>query len=529
METEAKFELTDAETEQALAVVSQLGPFTLGAPVTLHLVDQYVDTPERDCLRAGYECRIRESERGFVVTLKSIDTSGQPETEPVVRREEIEQSLSAPILSPELWPQGPARAQIDRLRNEQLLVPLFTLRQRRLERPLLDADREVARLALDQVEVEGGDREQSRYSVLEVELAATGTDADLEAALAALASYPGLVPARRSKFERALDLLPQDGEHPQREDALRLSGEQPMPLAGALVLSRYWRDACGREEAVRAGEDPEAVHDMRVAVRRLRAALDLFALRYPKRDARELRRRLRRLGRKLGEVRDLEVLRGDVRAVAVRLEVAEPERLLADWDQAYERARADLLGHLAGSGYVRFRRSVDDFLGAQLRTSARDERERPGDAHDGPETVEPQRVCDVVPAEAWRLYGAMRAYGPTLVDASVGRLHRLRIAGKRLRYLLEAFEEILDKDAQALIDPLKKMQDDLGMVHDASVALALLADVEAQQPGTPDNLEPYLQYQRETLLESRARFEIAWPALITTRLRRKLGRAVAAL
>src|SRR5437016_8192227 len=140
-----------------------------------------------------------------------------------------------------------------------------------------------------------------------------------------------------------------------------LSRDQSMPAAGIVVMSGYWKDAGKREGAVRKGDDPEAVHDMRVAVRRLRAALALFGSWYRRKQVKRLRKDLRRLGRRLGAVRDFEVLLDDARSAASRLPDAELSRLLAHWEEGHAAARVRLLGYLDGRAYHRCRRRLEEF------------------------------------------------------------------------------------------------------------------------------------------------------------------------
>jgi CHAD domain-containing protein len=73
------------------------------------------------------------------------------------------------------------------------------------------------------------------------------------------------------------------------------------------VLCALWDAMLAESDGAAAGEDPEAVHDMRVAMRRLRSALRVFGDCYPRKALRRLSKRTRRLGRRLGTVRDADV------------------------------------------------------------------------------------------------------------------------------------------------------------------------------------------------------------------------------
>jgi CHAD domain-containing protein len=309
-----------------------------------------------------------------------------------------------------------------------------------------------------------------------------------------------------------------------------LARDQAMPEAGTVVLVRYWKQADKREGAVRTGDDPEAVHDMRVAVRRLRAALALFAPWYPRKEARGMAADLRRLGRTLGAVRDLEVLLSDAQGAAASLPDADLSGLLAHWEEEHAAARGTLLSYLDGRDYHRFRRRVEAFLETHGAAGATGQGEASRDAQGGRgAAVTPSRVCDVLPAEVWSRYGAVHAYAPALADASLERLHRLRIAGKRLRYLLEAFAEVLGDDVQAAIQPLKELQDALGTLNDAHVATGLLEAFGHAHAGAVDGIAPYLEYQQAAMVAARARFEQVWPELMGEPVRKRLAASVVSL
>jgi CHAD domain-containing protein len=309
-----------------------------------------------------------------------------------------------------------------------------------------------------------------------------------------------------------------------------LTRDQSMPEAGTVVLARYWQQADKREGAVRTGGDPEAIHDMRVAVRRLRAALAFFAPWYPRKEAAGLAADLRRLGRTLGAVRDLEVLLSDAQRAAASLPDADLSGLLAHWEAGHVAARGTLVGYLDSRDYHRFRRRVEAFLETHRETGAIGQREAGQDARGGRgAAVTPSRVCDVLPAEVWSRYGAVHAYAPVLAAASLERLHRLRIAGKRLRYLLEAFAEVLGEDVQGVIQPLKELQDALGTLHDADVATGLLQTYGGGHAGATDGIAPYVEYQQAAMAAARSHFEQIWPTLVGEAVRKQLAESVASL
>ena len=87
---------------------------------------------------------------------------------------------------------------------------------------------------------------------------------------------------------------------------------------------------------------------------------------------------------------------------------------------------------------------------------------------------EPHLVRHILPAEIWNHYGRVRAYETVLAWASVETIHALRIEGKRLRYLLEFFSEVLGPGVAEAIDAMVALQDHAGELHDVDVTIGLL-------------------------------------------------------
>jgi CHAD domain-containing protein len=290
-------------------------------------------------------------------------------------------------------------------------------------------------------------------------------------------------------------------------------------------MSGYWEEATKNERDVRNAAHSEAVHDMRVAVRRLRVAFALFTSWYDKRDIRGFEGELRRLGRRLGSVRDGEVLLQNARAAAQELPQADLSGLLTRWEADHAAAKVRLLDYLDCPSFGRFRNRFESFLERDRSAETPAEREPDDDA---PE-IGARLVCDVMPAEIWNRYGAVHAYAPIAADASVEQLHRLRIAGKHLRYAVESFRELVGVAGKNAVGALRDLQDALGLVHDAHVAIDLLERYRARHTGPNDIIEPYIERQREALAGARAQFESLWPEFTGVRLRQHISDCAAAL
>lgn len=217
--------------------------------------------------------------------------------------------------------------------------------------------------------------------------------------------------------------------------------------------------------------DPHAVHQARVATRRLRAALPLVDARRPRR---RLQRRVRRLTRTLGPIRELDValqildelereerLRGAVACLRTAIS-DERERLLVSVGREIDRADIRTLQKKALKAVVVRSKSVRKPPVRRTRTRA----------------VDHARVPPVrrrTAARGLALRSAIEnAAGIYLPD----RLHEVRIAAKKLRYAMEVLRELTGSRATARLVKLKAAQDLLGRMHDFEVLIARTRSVQ---------------------------------------------------
>jgi CHAD domain-containing protein len=268
--------------------------------------------------------------------------------------------------------------------------------------------------------------------------------------------------------ETTVDLMPEElPEHPD------LSADDAMDQAARKILSFHFQHMLYHEPGTRAGDDIEELHDMRVATRRMRAAFRVFGDYLNWKRLKPIRKGARRTCDKLGNVRDLDVFWEKAQHY---LDGLPPERqgdltpLREAWEAEREIAREEMLAYLDGDRYVEFKERSAELFGMPEAWGL------PALTKKG-EAV-PHRVRHVVPVEVYERAAAVLAYDEwvTQPDVSLKRLHRLRIAGKRLRYTLEFFEEVLAPQTSDLIRQMKGLQDHLGDLQDAVVASELLRD-----------------------------------------------------
>lgn len=211
------------------------------------------------------------------------------------------------------------------------------------------------------------------------------------------------------------------------------------------------------DAALRAEPDPEAIHDARVAVRRLRSDLRSFLPLFDRDWAADFRERLRWLADGLGAARDLDVLIARLARDIERLPAAD--RALAASALAPLRAARD-------AAYRRVASMLDDPRYASLLGELVDALREP---RLSVRAVEPWReVAADVLRDAWRpLRRAARRAGDDPDDAL---LHRVRIKAKRLRYAAEALVPLAGDGAARLAAAIEALQTVLGEQHDAVVA-----------------------------------------------------------
>lgn len=293
------------------------------------------------------------------------------------------------------------------------------------------------------------------------------TDLQFEAARAAISTRPS---ADEEEQPAELTVRPTPEEPPEHPG---LSVEDTMAEAARKTFYFHFQRMLYHEPGTRLGEDIEELHDMRVATRRMRAAFRVFGDHLDMKRLKPIHKGLRRTGKRLGAVRDLDVFWDKTQRYLDTLppqQQGDLDPLREAWEAERERAREKMLAYLDGDRYARFKERFVEFL-------------RTPDAGALPTLTQkgeavPHRLRHVVPVALYQRRAAVLAYDEwvTRPDVPLGRLHRLRIAAKRLRYTLEFFEEVLAPQSKDLIKQMKKLQDHLGDLQDAVVASNLLRD-----------------------------------------------------
>lgn len=293
-------------------------------------------------------------------------------------------------------------------------------------------------------------------------------------------------------------------------------GETPLREFGRRILRGYLRKLRKSLDDVHSDHNVEPIHDVRVAMRGLRAALGMFeeAPGFDTKELRRLRRGLRGLARLLGETRDLDVL-------LLRLE-DEAQAGVPDGELAPLR---DQLTHDRARSNRRLLHELDRPRTKRLlREVRRVGRGKDASAHGNRAAGAGVLVRHFAGSAMWRRYEEVLAFETAMPQADAQTLHELRIACKHLRYVLEPF---VDENAEPhpVVTLLKDAQKQLGALHDAVVAIETVAQSGAHSADLAP-LQQHLQADRDRL---QAGVMPLWHRLSGPNTRRSLAAFIAAL
>ena len=468
IEVEWQFGVDDlGSAERALRERAAALGLTLTPATTTVLLDAYLDTADWAFHRASFALRLREADGNAEATLKGFgDHSDGP-----YRRREINEPLDAASMGELLASTGPVARRVRAVVGQGELRGLFALRT---ERSTFDvhangAGQPVAEVALDATEVEAAAGAPIALSRIELELADPDALAALERLAAALGGVEGFEQAAGSKFAAGLAAT---GQSPAALPDLGPTRVRPRSTLGEVAyagLRRQFGRFLANEPGTRLGEDIEALHDMRVATRRLRTALAVFDAALPP-PLVMLRPEFGWVADALGEVRDMDVQIEWLGAEAAALPGPGEDSALAPLIDILgvrrEEARGRMLDVLDAPRFA----ALVEGATAMLREGATT-----------PAGAAP--ATDMAPSllrKRWRRYQRL-ARGLTS-DSPEEAYHDARIRAKRVRYATEFTARLYGGRAGDFVEALKRAQDDLGRYQDAAIAVDLLERTAATQP-----------------------------------------------
>jgi triphosphatase len=285
------------------------------------------DTPERLLFQHGMSLRVRRSGKHFIQTLKLLPNSGQP----LARRQ-----WEAPVdgVTPDL-----ARLAADEVGDpvttltNDALVPVFATKVRRHARQLDLPDASVE-IAFDEGTIEAGAR-QEVLSEIELELKSGNAGVLFDLGTQLLDAAP-LQVGTRSKAERGYALAFDVAQRATKVEPVGITAEHAVDDVIALLVGSGWHHLLKNHAVVLEGSDAEGVHQMRIALRRLRTICALFRRDIPSPSFEVVNSEARWLMQQLGPARDWDVF---AETTIARLVTAAPDVDLGGLREAVEQKR----------------------------------------------------------------------------------------------------------------------------------------------------------------------------------------------
>jgi inorganic triphosphatase YgiF len=458
-EVELKFDVEPASVAQLRAT-----PILAAAPASDQDSESlYFDTREGALRKAGISLRVRRAGGRNVQTIKRKRGNGAG----LFVREEHEAQVPRFTLDLDAFAPGLVRRLLGGTDREKLR-PLVRTRFTRTSWRIAHRD-SLIEVVLDEGTV-GAGRKHTSLTELELELKEGKPGALFDLAR----EIGGAVPLRLgmlSKNERGYALAEGRLGRPAKAESLRLDPEMSEADAFRAIASACLRHFRLNEIALLTARDPDALHQARVALRRLRSALTLFRHSVRGRDYQHLREELRWFAGQLGEARNLDVLLGEdapppfpgndrLRAALQREREAAYDRVMAAIGSERVRALVLRLVLWLELGGWRFKPRAEG------------------------------KVSALAAHQLERQWRKVRRRGAELGRLDADAEHQLRIDIKKLRYAAEFLASLYPAKAEvgrcrSFVAALKELQERLGIANDrrfANVVAARLAPGEEVPP-----------------------------------------------
>ncbi len=470
---------------------------TVTPPEAVRLETVYYDTPDLRLARWGVSLRHRAGE-GWTLKLPPAQATGQPQGQ-LLERDEI--TFQGGSKKP---PEG-AVAIVRAYVRKAELVPVARLSTIRRRVRLVDAaGTRVAEVVDDEVSVRDGRRVAARFREIEVEVAQQQNGAN--------GIVDPLVMRLRGAGAGAVDPTPKHiralgprAMEPPEVSALPVKPDSPAKDVIKHVLAESIASLMKHDPLVRTSGDPEAVHQARVATRKLRSHLRTFGPLLDPEWTEPLRSELGWLALGLGAVRDREVLFERLSERAKSLPASDlrsASSLLHILQLEIATLRTKLMAELDSVRYVDLLERL--VLASQAPATLPDA--------DGPAST----VLPPLAAGPWRrLRSAVKQLPETPVDPE---LHRIRILAKRARYAAEAVAPVVGKAADAFARAAAKLQTILGEHQDSVTAQAWLrsARISGRRAFVAGEL---IAMEHVAAEDARAKWAQVWKALDRKSLR----------
>ncbi len=425
----------------------------------------YFDTPDLALQQAGIALRIRNHNGRFIQTIKAEGHRRGIALDRSEWEHEVDGNLDANAAF-----ETPLRPFLEDEAIRAHIQPLFSVKTiRRVF--LIDTGRATIELALDRMSISACGR-SSRATELELELKA-GEAREIFRVAKDLARALPLRLSMLAKSDRGYRLLDSYEPKPIKSRRPPVVADTPSAVAFQMIARETLSQLVQNEELWRSSKDPEALHQMRVGLRRLRTAMAFFKPVLSGRRVRKINAELRWVGKKLNRARDLDVL-------LERLRSAHAEHPLGLNASDVAQSRAAAYMKLAQKlEKPRFKRAILNTAiwietGAWLEAASKKARKPVVRIATKALARRWKRICEDV---------------NDIPELSTAKRHALRVRVKALRYGGDFFADVFKGHTgrkKALMKSLEHLQDVLGEMNDIAVGDAALAN---NRTSLPDSAE----------------------------------------
>jgi len=439
-----------------------------------HLLNTYYDTPGLELHARRLAVRFRKKGWQWLLTVKSAE----PASGGLAMRSEWETAAHpgefdfSHVDNPEL------KIFLDNAAPQ--LQPIFTTDFRRTVWHVPFGE-SVIEMGVDRGSVQSEGR---RLPICEVELELiSGNMADIFALTRELQNTLDLLPAVASKAERGYALFAGLPETPYKARTATLDPEMTPVAAFRAIALGCLEHFQRNERGLIASKDPEYVHQARVALRRLRSAIKLFAPVLPVDFVAAYGQTWQTLAGALGDTRNWDVFVAETLPpiLAAFPGHRDARRLLREGTRRARQARKAVTHMVALPDYSRL---IVEFTAAVYALS----------------DLLPQNLEDFAIRQIKARVRQARRLAERHGELEPAERHRMRICFKKLRYAIEFFTPLLPaKRLKPYLQTLSRLQDELGLINDHVTAQALLDEALKNRP--PGAIHGWM-YGRHELLVS---------------------------
>lgn len=473
-EIELKLE-GDPEALQRLSRTRVVTNMTRGKASAHMLRSVYFDTPDFDLMNNGFALRVRKVGNEHIQTLKSAPRSGGPASD----RGEWEHTLKADTDRPDLnFLPGDLRTRILALAGTDVFEPRFVSMFHRRATRLHSPQGGEIELAIDHGAINANGRE-SNISELELELK-HGKAADLYRVALQLADIVPLRISMRSKAERGRALAKGEMAHAKRTTPVRIDPDASIEEAYSTILSHCLDHLMANQAAALDAASSDGLHQMRVALRRMRSALLVFGRVIDGEFEEELMRDAKWLTRAIGRARDYDVVVGDILSPALATEGAGAKEttslsaLVAVAQEYREEAWRAARAAMRAKRTTRFILRLALYLDTQGWREGRNRHEL--NAMRAP-------IREFAASALNRRFKSVRRLANDISDLAVVDRHELRKRLKKLRYTMSFFASLYPKEAsEAYLHHLSNLQKVFGSLNDLETAQNIISELVQKNP-----------------------------------------------